>query len=135
MSASKAAESGGIMTLENIKEAGSQTGAEAHGSAASNGRLKPPSSTVVSAFFPALLALLLFAPSLPAQTPKVITDPAQITAREKFDVQPFSIDKLFSARVTGTSSWSPHPKQAASSTNITPPPNISVSPPKSPYPR
>ena len=123
------------MTLENIKEAGSQTGAEAHGSAASNGRLKPPSSTVVSAFFPALLALLLFAPSLPAQTPKVITDPAQITAREKFDVQPFSIDKLFSARVTGSSSWSPDGKQVAFVSNISGRQNIWVVPAEGGWPR
>src|SRR5216684_5568221 len=135
MSASKAAESGGIMTLENIKEAGSQTGAEAHGSAASNGRLKPPSSTVVSAFFPALLALLLFAPSLTAQSPKAVTDPAQITAREKFDVQPFSIDKLFSARVTGSSSWSPDGKQVAFVSNISGRQNIWVVPAEGGWPQ
>src|SRR6267378_1910737 len=114
-----------LVTLENIKGIRNQTGAEAQRRVTLIGRLKLPSLTVVSVFFcgrngartlssiifPAILALTIFALALTAQSPKVITDPAQITTREKFDIQPFSIDKLFSARVVGSSAWSPDGKQ------------------------
>src|ERR1051326_6756501 len=48
----------------------------------------------------------------------VITNPAQITSKEKFDVQPLSIDKLFMSHSVGNSTWSPDGKQIAFISNI-----------------
>ena len=50
---------------------------------------------------------------------QLITDPAQITAKQKFDIQPFTIEKLYMTRAVGDSSWSPDDKQVAFVTNIT----------------
>jgi dipeptidyl aminopeptidase/acylaminoacyl peptidase len=47
-----------------------------------------------------------------------ITDPNQITSKDKFDVQPFTIDKLYMTRAVGDSAWSPDNKQVAFITNI-----------------
>src|SRR6267142_738722 len=88
-----------------------------------------------SSIFSLLILSLTFAPSLAAQAPKVITDPAQITAREKFDVQPFSLDKLFSTRVIGDSTWSPDGKQVAFVGNISGRQNIWVVPAQGGWPR
>ena len=49
----------------------------------------------------------------------VITDPAQITAKEKWDVQALTIDKLYRTRAIGDSAWSPDGKQIAFISNIT----------------
>ena len=51
-------------------------------------------------------------------TDQVISDPAQITAKEKFDVQPISIEKLYMTRVIGDSAWSPDGKQVVFVSNI-----------------
>ena len=48
----------------------------------------------------------------------VITDPAQITSKQKFDIQPFTIEKLYMTHNIGDSSWSPDDKQVAFVTNI-----------------
>jgi Tol biopolymer transport system component len=50
---------------------------------------------------------------------KVITDPAQIKSKDKFDVQQLSVDKLFTTRNIGASTWSPDGKQIAFVSNIT----------------
>ncbi len=55
------------------------------------------------------------AASLPG---KIITDPARITAKEKFDVQPLSVEKLYMTRMIGESAWSPDNKQIAFVSNI-----------------
>jgi dipeptidyl aminopeptidase/acylaminoacyl peptidase len=47
-----------------------------------------------------------------------ITDPAQIISKEKFDVQPLSIEKLFMSHSIGGSTWSPDDKQVAFISNI-----------------
>jgi len=47
-----------------------------------------------------------------------ITDPAQLAAKERFTVQPFTIDKLYMTRAVGDSAWSPDGKQVAFITNI-----------------
>jgi dipeptidyl aminopeptidase/acylaminoacyl peptidase len=51
--------------------------------------------------------------------PAVITDPAKITSRQKFDIQPFTVEKLYMTRAVGDSSWSPDDKQVAFVSNIT----------------
>jgi dipeptidyl aminopeptidase/acylaminoacyl peptidase len=48
----------------------------------------------------------------------VITDPAQITAKEKWDVQALTIDKLYRTRAIADSAWSPDGKQVAFISNI-----------------
>ncbi|HMF92300.1 MAG TPA: S9 family peptidase [Candidatus Angelobacter sp.] len=56
-------------------------------------------------------------PTAPASA-GAITDPAQITSKQKWDVQPFTIDKLYMTRAVGDSAWSPDGKQIAFITNI-----------------
>ena len=53
-----------------------------------------------------------------AQT-AAITDPAQITSKQKFDIQPFTVEKLYMTHSIGDSSWSPDGKQVAFVSNIT----------------
>src|SRR6478736_9035074 len=65
-----------------------------------------------------LLTPLLSQTALPA-APTIITDPAQITSKQKFDIQPFSVEKLYMTRAVGDSSWSPDDKQVAFVSNIT----------------
>jgi dipeptidyl aminopeptidase/acylaminoacyl peptidase len=67
--------------------------------------------------FPLLLATVCGI----AQTkdsPAAITDPAQITSQKKFDIQPFTVEKLYMTHYVGDSSWSPDDKQVAFVTNI-----------------
>jgi dipeptidyl aminopeptidase/acylaminoacyl peptidase len=74
------------------------------------------------------LAIVLLAATCVAQTktaspakppaPAVIADPAQITSRQKFDVQPLTINKLYMTRAIGDSAWSPDGKQIAFISNI-----------------
>ncbi len=59
-----------------------------------------------------------FASAQTSTAPAFITDPAQITAKEKFDVQQLSVDKLFTTRIIGASTWSPDGKQIAFVSNI-----------------
>ena len=60
------------------------------------------------------------ASSLLSQTPaqNFITDPTQIKSKEKFNIQPFTVEKLYMTRTVGGSSWSPDGKQVAFITNI-----------------
>jgi len=53
-----------------------------------------------------------------SSVPPVITDPAQITAKQKFDIQPFTVETLYMTHNIGDSSWSPDDKQVAFVTNI-----------------
>jgi dipeptidyl aminopeptidase/acylaminoacyl peptidase len=69
-----------------------------------------------SAFAAAQTKNALPAPTLSA--PALITDPAQINSRQKFDVQPLTIDKLYMTRAIGDSAWSPDGKQIAFISNI-----------------
>jgi len=52
-----------------------------------------------------------------AQTP-ALTDPTQLSPKQKFDIQPFSIEKLYMTHVVGDSAWSPDDKLVAFVTNI-----------------
>ena len=51
--------------------------------------------------------------------PAAITDPTQITSKQKFDIQPFTVEKLYMTHSIGDSSWSPDDKHIAFVTNIT----------------
>ncbi|HEY2498274.1 MAG TPA: S9 family peptidase [Candidatus Angelobacter sp.] len=64
----------------------------------------------------------------------VITDPDQITSKQKFDIQPFTIEKLFMTRAIAYSSWSPDDKQVAFVTNITGRYNIWLAPSQGGWP-
>jgi dipeptidyl aminopeptidase/acylaminoacyl peptidase len=67
----------------------------------------------------ATLALIWTAATPLVAQPGVITDPAQITSKQKFDIQPFTVEKLYMTRAIGDSSWSPDDKQVAFVSNIT----------------
>src|SRR5258708_500644 len=49
---------------------------------------------------------------------RFITDPAQLVAKQRLDVQPLTIDKLYMTRSIGDSAWSPDGKQVAFVANI-----------------
>ena len=66
----------------------------------------------------ATLALIWTAATPLIAQPGVITDPAQITAKQKFDIQPFTVEKLYMTHNIGDRSWSPDDKQVAFVTNI-----------------
>lgn len=65
-----------------------------------------------------LVLAWIVATQLIAQT-AAITDPAQITSKQKFDIQPFTVEKLYMTHSIGDSSWSPDGKQVAFVSNIT----------------
>jgi dipeptidyl aminopeptidase/acylaminoacyl peptidase len=69
----------------------------------------------------------------PAST-TAITDPSQITSKQKFDIQPFTVEKLYMTRTIGDSSWSPDDKQVAFVTNISGRNNIWLVPSQSGWP-
>ncbi len=67
-------------------------------------------------------------------SPAVITDPTQITSKQKFDIQPFTIDKLYMTRAIAYATWSPDDKQIAFVTNISGRYNIWLVPSQSGWP-
>ena len=69
-----------------------------------------------------------------AGTDQVITDPAKITSTEKFDVQPISIEKLYTTRNIGDNTWSPDGKQIAFISNISGRDNIWIVPAEGGWP-
>jgi dipeptidyl aminopeptidase/acylaminoacyl peptidase len=66
----------------------------------------------------AMLAFIWITATLLTAQQAVITDPAQIASKQKFDIQPFAIDKLYMTRAIAYSSWSPDDKQIAFVTTI-----------------
>ena len=83
------------------------------------------------------IAFVLISFAAMAQAPQpsnAITDPAQITSKQKFDIQPFTIEKLYMTRTVGDSSWSPDDKQIAFVTNISGRNNIWLVPSQSGWP-
>lgn len=64
----------------------------------------------------------------------VITDPAQINSKEKFDVQPLSMEKLFMSHSIGESAWSPDGRQVAFISNMSGRRNIWLVPAQSGWP-
>ena len=83
----------------------------------------------------ALFILLFVSVLANAQTAaSVITDPTQITSKQKFDIQPFTVEKLYMTRNVGDSSWSPDDKQVAFVTNMTGRNNIWLVPSQSGWP-
>jgi Tol biopolymer transport system component len=91
-----------------------------------------PTQLVVVVLFISMAATLVMAQ--PGAGPAAITDPTQITSKQKFDIQPFIIEKLYMTRNIGESSWSPDDKQVAFVTNITGRNNIWVVPSQSGWP-
>jgi len=85
-----------------------------------------------------ILALLTASQAIPQtpapSVPTVITDPAQIISREKFDVQPLSMEKLFMSHSIGDSTWSPDGKQVAFISNMSGRRNIWLVPAQSGWP-
>jgi dipeptidyl aminopeptidase/acylaminoacyl peptidase len=82
---------------------------------------------------------LIAASQASAQTPAssvlaVITDPAQIISKQKFDIQPLTIDKLYVTRAIAYASWSPDDKQIAFVTTISGRYNIWLVPSQSGWP-
>ncbi len=63
-----------------------------------------------------------------------ITDPNQITSRDKFDIQPFTVEKLYMTRAVGDSAWSPDARQVAFITNISGRNNLWIVPAESGWP-
>jgi dipeptidyl aminopeptidase/acylaminoacyl peptidase len=63
-----------------------------------------------------------------------ITDPSQIRSKEKFDVQPFTVEKLYMSRTVGESDWSPDGKQVVFISNITGRNNIWIVPAEGGWP-
>ena len=70
----------------------------------------------------------------PAQPSTIITDPAQIKSRDKFDIQPFTVEKLYMTRAIAYAAWSPDDKQVAFVTNISGRYNIWLVPSQSGWP-
>jgi dipeptidyl aminopeptidase/acylaminoacyl peptidase len=71
--------------------------------------------------YPILAILAIISTALVAQTsvsPAALTDPTQLASKQKFDIQPFTIEKLYMTHVVGDSAWSPDDKQIAFVTNI-----------------
>lgn len=84
-----------------------------------------------------LLTLFLISITGIAQSPSsftVLTDPTQLTSKQKFDIQPFTIDKLYMTRAIAGSAWSPDDKQIAFITNISGRYNIWLVPSQSGWP-
>src|SRR5215472_7353237 len=68
---------------------------------------------------PILLSMTLSALSQSALTPPVaISDPTKLESKNVADMQTFSIEKLYSTRNIGDTTWSPDGKQIAFVTNI-----------------
>ena len=55
-----------------------------------------------------------------AQTsaPTFLADPTQLVSRQKFDIQPFTVEKLYMTRAIAYAAWSPDDKQVAFVTNM-----------------
>ena len=82
----------------------------------------------------AILAILPAALVAQSSGPAVVTDPAQITSKQKFDIQPFTIEKLYRTRAIAYSAWSPDDKQIAFVTTITGRYNIWLAPSQGGWP-
>src|SRR5262249_7648610 len=78
---------------------------------------------------------IAFCQNAPAPaTASAVTDPAQITSKQKFDIQPLTVEKLYMTRAVGDSSWSPDDKQVAFVSNISGRNNIWVVPSQGGWP-
>jgi dipeptidyl aminopeptidase/acylaminoacyl peptidase len=81
-----------------------------------------------------LASLPLVCQTSAPSTATVITDPAQITAKQKFDIQPFTVEKLYMTRAIAYAAWSPDDKQIAFVTTISGRYNIWLVPSQSGWP-
>ena len=74
--------------------------------------------------------------SKPIQQPPVtLTDPSVVTSTEKNDVEPVTIEKIYTTRQIGGSSWSPDGNHLAVITNISGRANIWIVPAKGGWPK
>jgi dipeptidyl aminopeptidase/acylaminoacyl peptidase len=89
---------------------------------------------VAVVFLAALFCVAGFAQTAQPGASTFITDPAQIKSREKLDVRPLSIEKLYMTRSIGEGDWSPDGKEVAFITNITGRNNIWLVPAESGWP-
>ena len=80
------------------------------------------------------VALIAHGQTVSAKQDPVLTDPAQITAKQKFDIQPFTVEKLYMTRAIAYAAWSPDDKQVAFVTNISGRYNIWLVPAESGWP-
>src|SRR5262249_55015863 len=102
-----------------------------------------PRCATITAMRNAALVTVLVATSMGAQTNtaapvppanSALTDPAQITSKSKFDIQPFTVDKLYMTRSVGESAWSPDDKQIAFISNMSGRNNIWIVPAEGGWP-
>src|ERR1700674_1034004 len=63
-------------------------------------------------------AICGFSQTVPSPPAKFITDPTQLIAKQRLDIQPLTIDKLYMTRTIGDSAWSSDGKQVAFVSNI-----------------
>lgn len=73
-------------------------------------------------------------PAANPAAPAAITDPAQIASKDKFDVQPLTIEKLYMTRAIGDSAWSPDGQQVAFICNISGRDNLWIVPAEGGWP-
>jgi len=81
-----------------------------------------------------LLCASAFAQSPPPAPPAAITDPTKLESKTVADMQTFSIEKLYTTRAIGGSTWSPNGKQVAFVTNISGRNNIWIVPSEGGWP-
>lgn len=90
---------------------------------------------VQNAILLCILALANFAVAQPnINAIAITTDPAQITSKQKFDIQPFTVEKLYMTRAIAYAAWSPDDKQIAFVTTISGRYNIWLVPSQSGWP-
>ncbi|MGD0972908.1 MAG: S9 family peptidase [Candidatus Korobacteraceae bacterium] len=65
-----------------------------------------------------VLAMSTFVTAQSPSLPQAITDPTQLQSKPKTDLQNFTIEKLYTTRSIGGSSWSPDGKQVVFVSNI-----------------
>lgn len=76
------------------------------------------SLAILSSLASAIAAQTTVGTQTSSGAPAAITDPAQIKSKERWHVQPLTIDKLYMTRAIGDSAWSPDGKQIAFISNI-----------------
>ena len=89
-----------------------------------------------SFFISSFIVVLGMVTNVLSQSParSFVTDPSQIRSKEKFDVQPFTVETLYMTRNVGESDWSPDGKQVAFISNMTGRSNLWIVPAEGGWP-